>query len=819
MRKYLHITLLLIVGAVGLIQGQPTDANIFGDVTCGNDHIPFISVYLKGTTIGTTTDNTGHFQLINLHPGEYTLVAQGVGYKTKEVKITVEKNKTSEIRFILEEDVLNLEGVVITGNRHEITRNEAPVIVSTISSRLFESTQAISIAGGLDFVPGLRLVRNCQNCGFSQVRMNGLDGPYSQILINSHPVFSGLAGVYGLELIPAAMVKQIEVVRGGGSVMFGGNAIAGTVNIITKEPAFNSFNIEGRYGIIGVGNKYGTSPASDKLLNLNGSIVSNDLKAGIFLFGMARERDPFDENGDDFSEMVSMSNTTFGFNSYYKTSKYGKINLDFYRINEFRRGGNKFDYLPHEADIAEQLDHNITGFNLSYDLYTNPEKMNKLNFYAAGQTVRRDSYYGAEQDPNAYGYTRDLTTSVGGQYHLNISNSSGLLLGIDDNFTRLKDTKLGVSGNPLSVIIDQFVNTLGVFSQYEFKSRAVKASLGLRYDAYMIRDLDEEHDEDESIDNNGNVLAPRINLLFDIAPLLQFRMAYSKGYRAPQIFNEDLHIEASGARSVVHRNNPDLKQESSHSFTTSLRYTRIFGRLISEFLAEGFYTRLLDPFAYDYTLVDSTKTLYQVRTNAESGAFVAGINFELNMAFPQKVILQLGYTLQTSKYDKSQFWGEEESSVTNHFIKAPGQYGYLTADLNPSKRWDISFASNYTGSMYVPHFGLPPITEEEQDFINNGEITNIEESRQKEIKAILNEDVIEGERLEKTDKFLVFGFRVAYTLPLSDEASLQFYGGVQNIFNQTQKYYDSGVYRDAGYVYGPCQPRTINLGLKFGNMF
>ena len=108
MRK---LILIIVISSFALIvkgQKQATDANIFGDVKCGEDHLPFISIYLKGTTIGTTTDNTGHFQLINLSPGKYTVVAQGVGYKTKEVIVTVEKDKTIEIKFLLEEDVLNL---------------------------------------------------------------------------------------------------------------------------------------------------------------------------------------------------------------------------------------------------------------------------------------------------------------------------------------------------------------------------------------------------------------------------------------------------------------------------------------------------------------------------------------------------------------------------------------------------------------------------------------------------------------------------------------------------------------------------------------
>jgi outer membrane receptor for ferrienterochelin and colicins len=819
MRKYSYIIISIYLLTICPVVAQSTDANIFGDVKCSDQHLPFISIYLKGTTIGTTTDNTGHFQLINLDPGKYTLVARGVGYKTKEVIVNVEKDKTIEIRLLLEEDILNLEGVVVTADRRETARKEAPVVVSTISPKTLNITQAVNVAGGLNFVPGLRLECNCQNCGFSQVRMCGLDGPYSQILINSRPVFSGLAGVYGLELLPASMIDQIEVVRGGGSVMFGGNAIAGTVNVITKEPALNSFSIDGRYSMIGLWNDHGTSPASDRILNLSGSIVTDDLRSGISMYGFYRNRDHFDENGDDFSEMVKMDNLTFGFNTYYKTSKYSKLSLDFYRINEYRRGGNKFNYLPHEADIAEELNHVITGANLSFDLFTNTEKLDKLTAYVAGQTVKRDSYYGAEQDPNAYGYAQDITTSIGAQYLLNFSKSSNLLMGIDDNYNRLEDNKLGTNGNPNTVIVNQFVNTFGVFSQYEFKSRFVKTTIGLRYDTYIIRDVDDEISEGGSHISDGNVLAPRINFLFDLTPTLQLRASYSKGYRAPQVFDEDLHIEASGARSILHRNSPDLKQETSHSFISSLRYSKIFGKTITEFLAEGFYTRLEDPFAYEYVWDDSTQSLYLFRQNAENGAYVAGMNFELNAAFPNRLTVQLGYTWQKSRFDTPQAWGDDESSVSYEFLRSPDQYGYLTIDWQPLSRFQASITSTYTGRMYVPHYGLDPITEEEMVYIESGEWNNIEDRRQNEIDAIMNGDVIEGERLEETERFLIFDFRLSYTLPLSEQTSLQFYGGVQNIFNQTQKTHDSGEYRDAGYIYGPCQPRTLNLGIKLGNIF
>ena len=147
-----------------------------------------------------------------------------------------------KINFEMEEDPILLENVVVSANRNETKRREASNIVNVITPKMFETTNSICLAQGLNYQPGLRVENNCQNCGFQQVRINGLEGPYTQILIDSRPVFSALAGVYGIEQIPANMIERVEVVRGGGSALFGSNAIAGTINIITKEPLNNSLD-------------------------------------------------------------------------------------------------------------------------------------------------------------------------------------------------------------------------------------------------------------------------------------------------------------------------------------------------------------------------------------------------------------------------------------------------------------------------------------------------------------------------------------------------------------------------------------------------
>ena len=235
-----------MVGAVCLLLSstvyaedlKSTDANIVGHVIekSTREHLPYMTVSLKGTTIGTMTDATGHYFLKNLPEGEFTLSVSAVGYKSQERKVVLKRGKTLEENFELEEDMVALDGVVVTANRNETARRLAPTLVKVVTPKLFEQTNSHTLSQGLAFQPGVRVETDCQNCGYSQVRINGLDGKYTQILIDSRPIFSSLAGVYGLEQIPANMIERVEVVRGGGSALFGSSAIAGTVNIITKEP-------------------------------------------------------------------------------------------------------------------------------------------------------------------------------------------------------------------------------------------------------------------------------------------------------------------------------------------------------------------------------------------------------------------------------------------------------------------------------------------------------------------------------------------------------------------------------------------------------
>ncbi|WP_462279812.1 TonB-dependent receptor [Salinivirga cyanobacteriivorans] len=782
--------LLFSISVSALAQKESrTDANLVGHVTCCGEHIPFATILIEGTTIGTTTDETGHYRIMNMPVGEFTVTAQALGYAPKSVQIKMEAGQTKEIKFDLKKDVLNLEEVVVTGDRNKTNRRDASVIVSTISPKVFEFAQAATLSEGLDFSPGLRLENNCQNCGFTQVRMNGMEGPYSQILINSRPIFSGLAGVYGLELIPENMIERIEVVRGGGSALYGSNAIAGTINLILKDPITNSYEMDISRGSIGAGLE-DANPSSDFTAKLNTSLISSDSKTGMALYGFYRKRAPFDANGDDFSELSDIKNTTIGSRMFHRFTNRNRVSFDVFHIHEKRRGGDKFNAPLHESTIAEAVEHRITTAALTYDQFF--REHDKLSVFASGQKVDRDSYYGAERSMADYGYTQDFSYTTGAQYHLHL-NLSEVTLGLENQGAWLKDKKLGypdlenteinIEGNDTTItvphtdnvtIADQQTNTFSAFGQYDITYEKLKVTAGVRFDHYMVKDYISKADK------SGNVISPRLTVKYDIFNYLQSRLSYSQGYRAPQIYDEDLHIETSTARKVLHENDPDLKQETSHSIMASLDFNKKIGNAYVGVLAEGFYTKLMDAFSNEFSDPDSTGTVTYTRVNADGGATVAGINIEVNVVPTEKLMFKGSFTYQSSKYENAQEFGETS------FLRTPSDYGYLTIDYQAIKKLGFSLTGNYTGSMLVPYFGntLPATSEGE---------------------------------LRESNPFYDIGIKARFNWKLNG-ATMQFYGGVKNIFNSYQDDFDYGHDRDPGYIYGPGLPRMIYAGIKISNL-
>ena len=661
-------------------KAQDTDAHIYGhviDKTTG-EHLPYIVVMLKGTTIGVSTENSGHYMMRNVPEGNFVLEVSAIGYKTQTREINVRKGMSYEVNFTLEEDYVQIDGVIVSATRSETTRRMSPTLVNVVGMDVYNKTNAVTVAQGLSFQPGVRVENNCQNCGFQQVRINGLDGQYTQILIDSRPIFSALAGVYGIEQLPANMVDRVEVMRGGGSALFGSSAIAGTINIITKEPVRNSASVSH------VTTSIGGSSALHNTTDINASIVSEDNKLGLAIFGQNTAKDAWDANGDGFTELSTISGQTLGFRGYVKTGLYSKITAEYHHLQEFRRGGDNLNIPPHEAMIAEQTDHSINTGGLKFDWFSKDQK-HRFNAFASLQHIDRDSYYGAGKDPNAYGNTTDLTW-VGGAQYIHKSDKclfmpADLTVGLEYNEDYLRDNMWGYSRTT-----DQTVRIVSAYAQNEWKNERWGILIGGRLDKHNLID--------------GLIFSPRANLRFNPSENINFRASYSYGFRAPQAFDEDLHIDNVGGTVSMIRLAEDLKVEKSQSVSVSADMYRSWGRWQGNLLVEGFFTDLGDVFALR-ELGFENGILIKERYN-ESGARVFGGNLEGKVAYKNLLQVQMGMTAQISRYKHARSWGEGVEA-TRKMFRTPDFHGYMTASYTPTKQLTFALTGTYTGSMLVEH--------------------------------------------------------------------------------------------------------------------
>ena len=782
LKSLLFICLL----SIGFVTAQTQRSSISGTVTSNGNPIPFSSIYVQNGK-GTNADENGSYTL-DITEGTFTIIAQSQGFKTQKKTITVVPGENKTINFSLSEDTFGLEEVVVSATRNQIPKREAPVIVNVLSPKVFKATQSISLADGLNYQPGVRTETNCQNCGFTQVRLNGLEGQYTQVLVNSKPVFSALNGVYGLEQIPVSIIDRVEVVRSGGSALFGSNAIAGTVNVITKEPVINTWEINSNVAVI-------DEKSTDRTININGSLVSEDLSSGITIYGIYRNRDAYDANDDGFTEITELQNNSLGTKAFLKPNDNSKIGIDFTAIREYRRGGDRLDLAPQFTDITEELDHNTIFTGADYQWHDDDYK-NSIEAYTSVQHTDRESYYGglgggrtaadSIAANNSFGNTKDLAIVAGSKYSHNFDNKDVLTTGIE---YQLNDTQDAITG--YNRLIDQKVNNFGFYAQYEWKLiKDFTALIGARLDHvdvdgfYSIQNIIRQSNVEQT------VLSPRFTILYNFTDALQFRGGYARGFRAPQAFNEDLHISSVGGEQRFVILSDDLESEFSNAFTASLNFTKDFNKVQTNLLIEGFYTTLENPF----TLVSTGNSLPNGSILEESrngsGAKVMGANFEVSISPSSNLFFQLGGTIQRSRYDQNQVLFEaddtsegEQDVSTDEFVRSPNSYGFLNTNWQINDAFKLDVTGTFTGSMIAP-------------------------------RVISDSGFID---LVDTESFFDVTSKLTYHFDLKENFHVELSGGIQNIFNSYQDDFDSGAMRDSDYVYGPNMPRTLFIGLRFGD--
>ena len=739
-----------------------TDANIGGHVLDGEtgEHMPYCLVAIKDTRLATMTDASGHFVFRDLAPGTYTVEATYTGFKAQTRTVVVIAGQSVELNFELNPDAFMLDQLVVTSSKSETKRRESSSLVNVIPSAIFSQVSACSLADGLAFQPGVRVENDCQNCGFTQVRINGLDGHYSQILMNSRPVFSALTGVYGLEQIPANMIERVEVMRGGGSALFGSSAVGGTINIITKDPMVNSAKVSHSLTSIG------PSGSFDNNTTVNASVVTDNSRAGMFIYGQSRNRDGYDHDGDGFTEIPQLSTQTIGTRAFVRPSDISRITGEYHTTHEYRRGGDNLKLEPHQAQVAEQTDHNIHAGELTLDLWLRDHR-DHVSVFAATQVTHRKSYYGSEYDTNAYGRTSDAVVTAGSQWTHPFDRlwfmPSELVAGVEYSYNRLHDVTLGYNHNLL-----QNVNVYSAYAQNEWRDKRWGFLIGARVDKHSMI--------------HNPIVSPRVNVRFNPSDRLNFRVSYSTGFRSPQAYDEDFHVAIVGGERVVTVLAPDLKQESSQSVSASADLYHRFGNVQTNLLVEGFFTDLRDVFTLrQLNEPDAAGNAVLERYNG-SGARVLGLNIEGKVYFSADYDIQAGVTLQQSHYKEPEQWSDNpEVPATRKMFRTPNTYGYLTGNARILPGLKASVSGTYTGRMLVQHLegsGTPV------------DVANL------------------------TRKFFDASIKFTYTMKFYNRVTADFSAGVINIFNAYQSDFDMGPMRDSGYIYGPALPRSITASVS-----
>jgi len=763
------ILFLAVIEISNLLSAQSQQVTISGIVKNNENPIPFASIYVKGGNQGTNTDNNGKYE-ITLSAGKITLIAQAQGFKSSRKELMITEGSNQVVNFTLEEGNEVLNEIVITGTRTEKRRTDSPVIVNLISSKTLEQVTATDLSEGLRFQPGLRVEVDCQTCNYSQIRMNGLQGGYSQVLINGRAIFSPLTGLYGLEQIPVNMIDRIEVVRGGVSALYGSSAIGGTVNVITKVPKKNGYSFS--YG-------YQNIDGSDQnLISGNATVVNEDRNAGVNFFINNRTREAYDANGDNYSELPALKDNSFGVNAFYLPTDNSKLEASFSSLYEYRFGGEIVDKPAFLAKQSEERTHNVKMGSLDYQLNFD---RSSLIFYYGGQRTDRDHYTGIIPDDATekaeffdappYGISEVVTHQGGTQYNYSFDAFLGGKTVFTGGLEYMYDDVLDEIES-YNYLIDQTTKTLGAFVQNDWDIfEKLNFLTGFRLDKHNLVD--------------HAIFSPRVSLLYKLEETTQFRLGWGTGFRAPQAFDTDLHIAFAGGGVSRISLADNLIEERSNSYTASVNYDKATEHFIAGFTVEGFYTHLDDAF-YQFPLgKDQFGERFEKRNG--SGATVKGLTIETRANFDYVVELEAGFTIQSSLFDDA-VENIEGLPSKREFLRTPNNYGYATFTYTPIKKVAISANLLYTGEMDIIHFS------------GNGTGQAVDE-------------------YDVTPSFTELSLRGSYTFKMENlSTGFELFGGVKNVTDSYQNDFDTGKNRDSNYVYGPAAPRTYFVGVKISSL-
>lgn len=667
--------------------------------------------------------------------------------------------------------------IVITGTRTPRTRRDAPIRTDVIGPALLTRAAPRNLADAIDFLPGARAESNCQNCNTTEIQLLGLPGSYNQILLDGLPLVTGVAAVYGVEQVPAVLVERIEVVKGGGSALYGPGAVAGVVNVIPLRPERN-----GLRATLDVQLPNGRAAVTSSVL---ASQVLADGRGFVNAYAQAEYSPPVDLNDDGYSELARRRLATAGARGEWQPGEATTIALDYQYTRERRRGGNRFDQPSFIANISESIDSDVHrgSASVSQQLGTQTKTVGVFAF----SDFRRRAFYGGlgdvVADPATPGFDQaafDAAVAVSrtqysrtrdrfrfGEVRVeSVQGRHALLAGVQYRWEGVRDRNTDADDRVLGTIVDDAFSTLGGFVQDEWTlSEGLRVVLGGRID--------------KSSELDDVIVSPRIGLWASPAPSLVLRANYSTGYRAPEVFSEDIHIDVLGADPIRIRNAAGLRQETADSYALGFDWRPAWNDGAFTLDGQAYLTRLSDTFFLGKIEQASDGSLLRTRSNA-GGSRVLGAEISASYRLASSLRLLASGVYLDARYDDGQTVFDDGATMltTRRYLKSPqwSGVGQILWDATPNL--DVFVALRYVGHM---------------DVLNNrvGEI-------------------------RRTNDFLVPDLTVTRHIALNVDGSreVDLTLGIKNVTDVRQRDLEVGATRDSDYVYGPRLPRTFFVRLN-----